>query len=163
MNNSNKGEYGQAEVLAHIVRRNRRFKIERRSRAYIEIKTRSALYAKKDHELTEDLLESKRKSNFDLLKRGSISPQKARVDSNSALVQAQNQGIQGKDLYAWDDEDRENCEAQAFKLINLSTQMKTIVFKASKISDITAKKNFIDSERQTNMLKEVMNFESKYF
>jgi hypothetical protein len=115
-NTSIKGEYGQAEALSHIVRRNRKFMLERRSKAYKEIKARSTSYLQEDIIISDRDQDKKRKSNFNLLKR---SPSKMAVDnaaktaktlSRQKSEEVKKTGTQGSDLYRWDDEDRESCE-----------------------------------------------------
>jgi hypothetical protein len=139
--------------------------LERRSKAYKEIKARSTSYLQEDIEISDRDQDKKRKSNFNLLKR---SPSKVAVDNAAKTAktlfrqkseEVKKTGTQGSDLYRWDDEDRESCEVLALKLTALSTQMKKAAFRASKISDLAAKKNESDGIRQKAMLKDVMAFE----
>ena len=75
MSNSNsKGQYGQAEVLAHIVRANRRMKAIRRSQAYQEVKKMNADPITEEGSISSETKEAnfeKRKSNFNRLKQKS--------------------------------------------------------------------------------------------
>ena len=182
------GAYTQAEILAHLVRRARRFRMTRRNQKYVEMRARRAALWSEEEEMTA-AMKSKRGARFPL--KGSVLSQGDddagsmgsgagvgmgdSVSNVDASVDGDGDGPDHKGLSRhrdkvsmeddetlprWDEEDRDAAEELAIRMANLSHRMKTEAFKKSSMSDLQNKNNTGGKERIDEMLAQVMKFEN---
>lgn len=79
-------QYGQAEILAHIVRRNRRFKIARRSAAYQQLREQTSEYTNDDQSLTSEAQRAKSKADYEQLKAQPVTGRRRSVSEEAGYA-----------------------------------------------------------------------------
>ena len=175
------GQYTQAEILAHLVRRARRFRMTRRTQKYAEMRAMRAALAQDDNDVSP-ALKNKRGGRFP--RRGSVvasneddkpasDAQLPANESATSLVslgessagsrsRARESALLDADetLPRWDEEDRDAAEELAIRMANLSHRMKSEAFKKSSLSDLQNKTNTGGKERVDEMMLQVMKFEN---
>ena len=176
------GQYSQAEILAHLVRRARRFRMTRRNQKYVEMRAERAAIMQEEEERSNQV-KNKRGAKMrsiiahsdgeppvQVTAENSLATSVATVETSigSAAVVAVRPRVRSGSIMVdpdetlphWDEEDRDAAEELSIRMANLSHRMKVEAFKKSNVSDVQNKNNTGGKERIDDMMSQVMKFEN---
>ena len=174
------GQYSQAEILAHLVRRARRFRMTRRNQKYVEMRAERAAIMQEEEERSI-LVKNKRGAKMRAILAHAdgeppvqvsaeisvatvdTSVESATVATVATRARARSGSVMvdpDETLPHWDEEDRDAAEELSIRMANLSHRMKVEAFKKSNVSDVQNKNNTGGKERIDDMMSQVMKFEN---